>query len=140
MSTWTKLAALPSKSNPCLCCPPILSRAEMEKVIAVGFGSADVTRDGENVYREPSPQMCEMCEGLGAIEGEDKVSRPCPACGGKGGDDSEPYWTFADAENAAKADPDHDWRVTMFGPLHGETYQRHGDGEWNLVEKNEGFA
>lgn len=45
-----------------------------------------------------------------------------------------------DAEAAALADPDHDWRIVLFGPLHGEVYQRHGPGEWMLVEKNEGFA
>ena len=45
-----------------------------------------------------------------------------------------------DAEREAVIDPDHDWRVTLFGPLHGEVYQRQGEGEWLLVESNQGFA
>jgi hypothetical protein len=52
----------------------------------------------------------------------------------------ENMWTVQDAENAALADPDHDWRIVKHGPLHGETFQRHGPGEWVCVESNEGFA
>jgi hypothetical protein len=48
--------------------------------------------------------------------------------------------TVAQAEELAKADPDHDWRIVLHGPLRGMTYQRHGDTQWMLVEKNEGFA
>ena len=44
------------------------------------------------------------------------------------------------AERKAEADPDHDWRIEWYGPLRGETYQRHGPREWNLVLVNEGFA
>ena len=47
---------------------------------------------------------------------------------------------FADAEALAAQDPDHDWRIVLHGPLSGRTYQRHGPGQWMLVEKNEGFA
>lgn len=52
----------------------------------------------------------------------------------------EDWMTFADAEALAAADPNHDWRVVLHGPLHGETYQRQGDGVWLCVERNEGFA
>jgi len=110
MSDWTKLEPLPGKPNPCMNCPPILAEAHPEKLIAVGFGEASVTRDGHEVYREPP-----------------------------GLEDDEDYWDFARAEEVAAEDPDHDWRATLFGPLHGETYQRQ-DGKWLLVEKNEGFA
>jgi hypothetical protein len=108
---WTKLPALPGQSNPCLCCPPIPAKAAMDKGIAVGFGSATVERDDVVV-----------------IDGERQWQKTgdCP--------------TFADAEALAVADPDHDWRVVLHGPLHGETYQRQGPGEWVLVDKNEGFA
>jgi hypothetical protein len=54
-------------------------------------------------------------------------------------DDMGKIWDFANAERVAAKDPDHDWRAVLFGPLHGETYQRQ-DGKWVLVEKNEGFA
>ncbi len=43
-------------------------------------------------------------------------------------------------EKMASADPDHDWRIVTDGPLHGETYQRHGPKAWVLVRKNGGFA
>lgn len=43
-------------------------------------------------------------------------------------------------EDMAKVDPDHDWRVSFFGPLSESTYQRHGVGEWVLVTKGDGFA
>jgi hypothetical protein len=111
VSTWTKLPPLDSKANPCGCCPRIPTQASLEKIIAVGFGTANVTRDNEMV-----------------LDGE-RMSH-----------DGETWATFADAEALALADPDHDWRVTLDGPLHGETYQRQGDGVWLLVETNEGFA
>jgi len=107
--SWEKLPALEGKPNPCAHCPPILAEAHPEKVIAVGFGDAHVERDGVEVYREPSDG------------------------------DEDDYWDFARAEQEAAKDPDHDWRAVLFGPLHGETYQRQ-DGKWVLVEKNEGFA
>lgn len=43
-------------------------------------------------------------------------------------------------EKKAAIEPDHDWRIQWIGPLRGETYQRHGKDEWNLIEWNEGFA
>lgn len=43
-------------------------------------------------------------------------------------------------EALALDDPDHDWRVQIDGPLHGETYQRQGEGLWVMVETNRGFA
>lgn len=52
----------------------------------------------------------------------------------------EEYLTFADAEAMAAIDPDHDWRVILYGPLHGETYQRQGVEQWVCIERNEGFA
>jgi hypothetical protein len=48
--------------------------------------------------------------------------------------------TVAQAEELAAADPDHDWRIVLHGPLRGSTYQRHGEMQWMLVEKNQGFA
>ena len=48
--------------------------------------------------------------------------------------------TVAQAEELAAADPEHDWRIVLHGPLRGSTYQRHGEKKWMLIEKNEGFA
>ena len=95
--------------NPCPHCPPIPTQATMEKLIAVGFGCATVTRDGEQI-----------------IDGERHPS--------------DEFLTFADAEAMAVIDPDHDWRVILHGPLHGETYQRQGVEKWVCIERNEGFA
>lgn len=80
-----------------------------EAVIAVGFGSASVTKGSEIVYDEQQVE-------------------------------DENYWTCADAEKAALADPDHDWRILIVAPLYEATYQRHGEGRWMLIEKGQGFA
>lgn len=148
---WQKLPALDTPSHSgCLNCPSKPIRVEMNMVIAVGFGDAHAERDGEEVYREPGAyygqKRCEAC-GFGRVgknaEGKDVL---CGQCGGTGMVDDpdeagEPeYWQVSDVEKLAAIDPDHDWRVVLHGPLHGETYQRHGPDEWNLVEKNQGFA
>lgn len=48
--------------------------------------------------------------------------------------------TLQKFEDMAKKDPDHDWRVFFYGALSETEYQRHGDGEWVLIRKGEGFA
>lgn len=82
----------------------------MGRTIAVGFGQAFVAKGDETLYYERS------------LMAEDD------------------YWTVADAERLAVADPDHDWRIVLDGPIDGETYQRQGEGRWVLVESNDGFA
>ena len=54
--------------------------------------------------------------------------------------DSDDFHTVGEAEDLAAADPDHDWRIVLHGPLRGSTYQRQGEMAWLLIEKNEGFA
>lgn len=108
---WQKLPALEGHENGCLHCPPILAKADLEKGIAVGFGAAYLTLDDKII-----------------LDGERAFQK------------GEAVPTFADAEKLALADPDHDWQIVLHGPLHGETYQRQGEGEWILVESNEGFA
>lgn len=108
---WARLPALEGKPNPCLHCPPILPTIGMDRVIAVGFGAAYVSRDGESLYDEAEVE-----------------------------DSGKEHWEVRDAERLATKDPEHDWRIVMHGPMHGETYQRQGPGSWVLVEKNEGFA
>ncbi len=157
-ATWTKLEPLPGHANLCLMCDPIPQRLSLDAMIAVGFGDAHASRDGEIVYREPSaydPHQsdCERCGGTGRV-GEmgtlslsefDKLPH-CESCAGNGfiraadAPEPEPYWDVAEVEALAAIDPDHDWRIVLFAPLHGEVFQRHGEGEWNLVEKNQGFA
>lgn len=102
---------LASPAQPCLCCPPKPMVFPMDGVIAVGFGSAFVSRDGEIV-----------------LDGE--MSRK------EGGDPV----TGADAERVAALDPDHDWRIVLDGPMGGQVYQRHGEEQWVYVKRLPGFA
>lgn len=48
--------------------------------------------------------------------------------------------TGAQAEAMANNDPDHDWKIVLYGPLSGRTYQRHDVGKWALIDENQGFA
>lgn len=50
------------------------------------------------------------------------------------------YLTVRRAENMARKDPNADWQIILFGPLHGEKYQRQGKNNWVCVEQNQGFA
>lgn len=107
-------------NNPCGCCPPILTQVPMTKVIAVGFGAAQVYRDDEFF-----------------ADGETGIMRRNGIV-----EHFEPWLlTFGDIEEIAAAEEgEHDWRIMLHGPLHGETYQRQGVGVWLCIERNEGFA
>lgn len=107
---WEKKPAIKSDGYACLCCGTPTQMFPMDGWVAVGFGSACVTRDGEHVYSENSS------------------------------DEDAKIWTGQDAEDAAKVDPDHDWRIEKFAPLYDAIYQRHADGQWVLIERGEGFA
>jgi len=50
------------------------------------------------------------------------------------------YPTAQDIEEMAMKDPDHDWRISFYTPMHEEVYQRQGDGFWVIVESGPGFA
>lgn len=56
------------------------------------------------------------------------------------GENEDDPVTVQRCEDLASKDHDHDWRIVRCGPLHGETFQRHGPKEWVCVESNEGFA
>lgn len=107
---WKKLDPIIPKQRGCVTCGTLVQEATMDMLIGVGFGDAHVERDGEIIYQEDC------------------------------GDTMQKLWTFQDAENEALKDPDHDWRVVLFGPLRGRTFQRHGEGKWVLVEENGGFV
>jgi hypothetical protein len=110
-TTWEKLPAIEGTHGGCLNCGPRPSFFPADGVIAVGFGYAGLLRDGQSVYDEPSDAKSD-----------------------------DEYMTGAQAETMAAADPDHDWRIVLEGPLSGRTYQRHGPNAWALVEQNMGFA
>jgi hypothetical protein len=118
MSQCQNLPPVEGDNNPCACCPPIPTQAPLDKVVAVGFGSAQVTCDGEFV-----------ADGENGVLVRDGVTERF-----------EPWsLTFGDVEEMAVLRPG-DWRIELHGPLHGETYQRQGPGQWVCVERNEGFA
>lgn len=95
----------------CLNCSTAARVAPMEMIIAVGFGYAIVTKDGEQIY-----------------DGERDWQE---------GREPKNVQHF---EDMAKLDPDHDWRIVKDGPMHGETFQRQGDNNWVCIKSNEGFA
>jgi hypothetical protein len=99
------------KPNPCLHCPDPPKIAPMDMHIAVGFGSAFLTANGDCVWDE---QMAN--------------------------DDYEKCMTVADAEKLAAKEPHKDWMIHKHGPLHGEVYQRQGPKHWVCIEQDEGFA
>jgi len=111
-ATW-KLPPIEGKAY-CGCgCGSRHSHAAMTDYTHPGFGCVYLTRDGESV--EPWQAEDEFSCGV-----EDK--------------------TFQDYETVAAADPDHDWRLFINGPLSDYTYQRQGEGVWALVEQGQGFA
>lgn len=93
---------------------PLIPRTlfPMDKPIAIGFGVATITKDGLSVYSEGDEESNIMC---------------CLPTG-------------EDAEAFASEDPDHDWRITIFGPLYEVYYQRQGPKEWVLYDRGAGFA
>jgi hypothetical protein len=110
MTTWTKLPPLEGGFSGCLNCGYQHDKLKLNMRICVGFGEASVRKDGEFVWEEDGRMEYADC------------------------------WTVQKAENRARKDPDHDWRITLDAPLSGRTYQRHGKNLWLLVEKNRGFA
>lgn len=94
----------------CLNCTSAAKVAPMDMWIAVGFGSAYLSKNGEVIWDE---QMAETDDDI---------------------------WTVKKAEDLAKQDPDNDWRIVKYSPLHGETFQRQGDSNWVCIESNPGFA
>ena len=107
---WQRLPPIPGKMKGCLCCGRVADVFPPEAPICVGFGVASLTKNGATIWTEDPNAESE-----------------------------EDWMTGAQAEATAAADPDQDWRIVIYGPLSGRTYQRH-DGVWALVEQNQGFA
>jgi hypothetical protein len=109
--TWTKIKPYEGTIHQgCLNCPPVQKIADLDMVVAVGFGDAHVSRGDKIIYQE-NPN-----------------------------DDGDDWHYLQEFEDMALKDPDHDWRLVLFGPLRGREYQRHGPGKWVLIDSNKGFA
>jgi ribosomal protein L37E len=100
----------------CLNCSTASYELDMNRILAVGFGETEATKDHMLVYSETK------------FNSENPDAK-----------DSD-FLTAQYIEDMAVKDPEHDWRVRFYGPLHGETYQRHRDGKWVCIESNKGFA
>lgn len=94
----------------CLNCGYQYSTLPMNSLIAVGFGYASVTKNGEEIYNENN------------LNSGDKL------------------WTTQNAENEALKDEDNDYRIHLVAPLSERHYQRQGKNNWVLYEKGTGFA
>jgi hypothetical protein len=95
----------------CLNCSTAALKAPMDMMIAVGFGSAIVFKDGKMIYDGEAD-----CHKTGKAK------------------------TVKHFEMLARKSPKSDWRIQKYGPMHGETFQRQGKNNWVCVESNQGFA
>jgi hypothetical protein len=137
--TWTKLPAWTGKVHRgCLVCSPVPANAflcRLDRMLAVGFGTVTVTRDGTGLYDEQEWMYSQGChDPLGMTDAE--LEAALETCG----EDLVEYPTLATYEALAATDPDHDWRVHFATALHEEEYQRQGPEAWVLVRSGEGFA
>lgn len=125
----TPITAEARKPHACMVCEAngaITITFPLDAAIAVGFGYAACTKDGREVLSEPDTPI--LYDDDGEMLPEDQQP-------------PEPYYpTGLDAERLALADPNHDWRITLEGPLSGREYQRQGEGNWVLISQSEGFA
>lgn len=106
-----KLQGIKGGQSGCFCCGNQHEHLPMNSLIAVGFGDASVTKNGEVIYEEMAAEF-------------------------KG----KSLWVAQDAENEALKESDSDWRIHLVAPLSERHYQRQGDGLWVLYEKGPGFA
>ena len=97
--------------QPCLICPPKLAVLQLDTMLAVGFGSCSVTKNGEEVYSEQ-----------------------------RWDEEKEKYPSLGVYELLAQREPDNDWRVHFHAPLYDAEYQRQDKESWVLVRKGLGFA
>lgn len=110
--TWVKKEAYlrPGYRSNCTNCGPEAEKMPLEADLCTGFGCCTVTRDDYGLYNE-QPGMH-----------PDEVPK------------------LQHYETMALADPEHDWQVHFYGAMAETHYQRHGPGEWVLIDKQEGFA
>lgn len=108
--SWEKLKPIKGGLGGCGNCGYQYDVAPEGMWIAVGFGVAQVTKNGKVIYDENS------------IENEEDI------------------WQLEDAEREAQKDEDNDWRIHLVAPLSERHYQRQGTMNWVLYEKGQGFA
>lgn len=110
------------KPHGCLVCEAngaIKITFPVDAEIGVGFGYAGLTKDGREVWSEPTLTYDDEGTPLGFI-GEEMTGQQ--------------------ALDLAMADPDADWRIIIHGPLSGREYQFQGEAGFVLIAQDEGFA
>jgi hypothetical protein len=136
---WTKLPAWTGTVHlGCLTCTPVPDNAslcQLDRPLALGFGVVTVTKDGTCLYDQQ-----EWMHSQGHLDPLGMTDDELDAALAADGEDLVEYPTLATYEARATADPDHDWRVHFFAPLHEEEYQRQGPEAWVLIRSGEGFA
>ena len=80
-------------------------------IVAVGFGIAQVRKNGKVIYSEPLNPKSE-----------------------------KDFKTLREIEDEAQKDPDNDYRLILEAPLRSSYYQRQGRNKWVLYESGMGFA
>lgn len=116
---WKMERPIEGGNGGCLHCGYQHDILPMDSIIAVGFGMACLTKNGECVFDEQqgfNPKFVDKQ----LPEGE--------------------YLTVGEAEKIAIKDPDNDWRIYLHAPLSDREYQRQGDLRWVLYKKGMGFA
>lgn len=104
------LPCIEAKNEICPLCGSKHISLSMQEVIAVGFGNALLTKNGECVYSESQAQSC------------------------------SDYISVAEAEELAASEPDYDWRIHLVGVFSAQHYQRQGACHWVLYKKGKGIA
>ncbi len=99
-----------SKGGGCLCCGGTKNILSLDTQLYNGMGGYSVKKNGELYYQASIDDEFDGCKSL------------------------------QDIENEAIKEPDADWRVIVYLPLRGGSYQRQAPGHWVLYEQNEGFA
>lgn len=94
----------------CLNCPQTEDVLEMDTVLYNGFGGYSVKRNGETYYR------------------------------GDANENFNSFKTLQQIEAIAQKTPEDKWEVVLDNPLRGATWERRINGNWELIETNQGFA
>ena len=133
-----------SVHNGCLHCPPKPETLPLDYPVHPGFGSLNLTCDGE------TPEWFEQFMDWGYWVREDGSRATSPnsrIIGWRATMRDDVRWgtpdervVLGDIEEAVAEDPDDDWRLRVEGPMVGVVYQRHGCGQWVAIERLDGFA
>ena len=144
--TFTKLPPVEHPKFGCVNCGPPSVHLPLDAALHPGFGDLTLFCDGEvpefwSEFRDwPVPEYLWGSWETGEIKVGPRKGQEWHAwIGGIEWQSLIERVQLFDIEEAVAEDPDHDWQVEIYGPMHGETYQRQGPGHWVMVKTNGGF-